>query len=340
MTALRVVQVVRSGAYAGVEQYIASVAPLLASRGCSVRVVGGDPARMTAALGRVVEHVAAATTPAVIRALSAGGRADIVHSHMTAAEVAAVVSRPRHHAHVVATRHFSAPRGANPLTRPILALLARTLSAEVAISDFVAESVGAGCRVIPNGVAVQEVSDQRDRTVLVLQRFEPEKQTALALRAWAASGLAQSGWRLLMAGSGSEESALRALARELAIEDSVEWLGYLNDAGSHLAAAGMVLATTPAEGFGLAVVEAMARGTPVVAADGGAHRETLGPDGVFFVPGETTGAVEALRELAADDDRRASYGTSLHDRQRQLFDIEMHVDRLLELYGECVSGRS
>ena len=102
---------------------------------------------------------------------------------------------------------------------------------------------------------------------------------------WAKSRLADGGWRLLIAGSGSLETPLRELAKALGVEDCVSFLGHVADTDSLLRDAAVLLAPAPAEPFGLSVAEAMAFGVPVVAARGGAHPETLGPDGRYFEPG-------------------------------------------------------
>ena len=107
---LRIAHVVRSDSFGGVERYVCMVAPRLAARGCEVAVVGGDPAQM-ARVSDVVRWRPASTTWQVARELKRLGRLDIVHAHMTAAEVAAVITKPLHHARLVTTLHFASPRG-------------------------------------------------------------------------------------------------------------------------------------------------------------------------------------------------------------------------------------
>src|SRR3954451_13146282 len=107
---MRVVLVVRSDGFAGVERYLCSVAPRLNGLGCDPVVIGGDPARMTAEL-EGVPHLAAETTGGVVKQLARVGRCDVVHAHMSAAEVAAWLTRPRHRGVVVSTLHFATPQG-------------------------------------------------------------------------------------------------------------------------------------------------------------------------------------------------------------------------------------
>ena len=101
---------VRSDSFAGVERYICMVAPRLAARGCEVTVVGGDPMQM-GRVSDVVQWRPASTTWQVATELKRLGRLDVVHAHMTAAEVAAAITKPLHHARIVTTLHFASPRG-------------------------------------------------------------------------------------------------------------------------------------------------------------------------------------------------------------------------------------
>ena len=201
---------VRSDSFAGVERYICMVAPRLAARGCEVAVIGGDPAQMEP-ISDVVRWRPGRTTWQVAAELKRLGRLDVVHAHMTAAEVAAVLTKPYHHARLVATLHFALPRGSGRAASP-LPLLGRMMDEQIAISQFVAAAV-ADSRVLLNGVEVARPGpSRRDHTVLVMQRLEAEKHTDIALRAWSASNLRRKGWRFMIAGSGSELPALRRLA--------------------------------------------------------------------------------------------------------------------------------
>jgi glycosyltransferase involved in cell wall biosynthesis len=167
-----------------------------------------------------------------------------------------------------------------------------------------------------------------------MQRLEPEKHTEVALRAWSASNLSRRGWRLVIAGRGSKDLDLRQVARQLDIDDSIDWLGFVHNPNELLSGAAILLATAPGEPFGLTVVEAMARATPVIAADGGAHRETIGNDGWLFPVDDVTSCARMLNEV--EDQDLTDYGTRLRSRQRELFDIESHTDALLRIYREVI----
>src|SRR4051812_2379906 len=102
-----VVQAVRSDGFAGVERYICYVAAELMCRDWRVTVVGGDPRGMARQLPEGVGFRPARTATEVARALVAVGHPTLIHAHMTAAELPAVLTRPMTRARVVCTRHFA-----------------------------------------------------------------------------------------------------------------------------------------------------------------------------------------------------------------------------------------
>lgn len=330
---LRITHAVRSDGFAGVERYIADVANALADRGHDVSVIGGGSAFMGRALSPQVRFVPASTTAAVARALWASEQQDVVHAHMTAAELAVAPLKGVRFERLVSTRHFAAVRGSSVASRVAGRWVARRVDLQIAISQYVADRIDDASEVVHNGVpSSTHPRGRRDRTVVMLQRLEAEKDTGTGIRAWAASGLAASGWSLRVFGTGADQDALRTLAHELGVDSGVTFEGFTDQARTVLARAGMVLATAPAEPFGLSVVEAMAEGAPVIAADGGAHRETLGPGAALFEPGDVGAAADLLRSWAADETRRDEYGESLRERHREHFTVQAHVDRLEALY--------
>jgi glycosyltransferase involved in cell wall biosynthesis len=336
---LTIVQVVRSDEYAGVERYVSEVSSSLASRGHRVTVIGGEPARMRAELPPQVSIRGARTVAGTAVALLGRRDADLVHVHMTAAEIAAWLVHPVVRAPIVATRHFPAERGSSPPARMVARWASRSLARDVAISRFVAEQVGGPSELIPNGVADRPQAPLDNPVVLVLQRLAPEKEPDVGLRAWAQSRLAEQGWRLVIAGSGELAGSLVRLAGELGVSDSVEFVGRVRDTDSLLAESSIFLATAPGEPFGLSVVEAMAHGLPVVAAAGGGHLETLAESGVLFPPGDAGAAATGLAELAGSERRRVEMGRVLRRRQQELYSLDLHVDRLEGLYREVLAAR-
>jgi glycosyltransferase involved in cell wall biosynthesis len=298
-------------------------------------VLGGDRDQVRGVVGDLpVRVVRARTTQEVAYDLVRWSRdADVVHVHMTAAEAAALLARPVVRAPVVATRHFASTRGSSRLGRVAAPLITRMVSAELSISQFVAESTDGPSEVVTNGVASGDAIDPTARAVLVAQRLEPEKHTRVALDAWHASHLADDGWTLRIAGGGTESARLRDTVARLDLR-GVELLGHRSDVATLMRHSSVLLATAPSEPFGFSVAEAMAVGLPVVAAHGGGHLETVGratPE-LLYPADDSRECARILRELASDVERRRAVGTVQRAFQREHLDLDAHVDRLLEIY--------
>lgn len=335
-------QVVTTDLFAGTERYVVNVARELASRGHDVAVVGGNPAAMPLALGVGLPWRPGANTSQTVRSLLAGGRRDIVHSHMTKADFCAAAVSPVVGGRRLSTRHITAPRGFSPLARRLAPAVRRSLARELAVSGFVSRSLEVPAdEVLLNGVyEIPTSKEPRARTVLVAHRLAPEKDTPTALRAFALSGLASRGWRLRIAGAGEDRAALEGLAEKLAITDHTDWLGWVDDSARLFRLEGILLAPAPSEPCGLSILEAMAAGMPVVASGSGGNVETIGqlPTAALFSPGDAAAAAGQLVGLADDDLARAAYGDELRRLQRKRFTLEGHVDRLEALYRRVLAG--
>jgi glycosyltransferase involved in cell wall biosynthesis len=336
---MRILHAVRSDAFAGVESHVARLSRAQLAAGDEVIVVGGDPARMALAAGDGVRTLPATTVTDVLTTVRRWARgADVVHAHMTAAEIACATALFGVHTPLVVTRHFARERGSNPVSALAGAAAARRLDAQIAISHYVADRIDTPSTVIHPGVdstASTRPAAERNRVVLVAQRLESEKDTDVALRAFALSGLADRGWRLELAGDGAERARLVALAAELGISVSTEFLGHRSDVPQLMERAGLLLAPCRIEGLGLTVLEAMAAALPVVAVGAGGHLETVGrvADSAMHPSGDARRAAELLAGLAADPVHRDAYAAELQRVQRECFTPEHQARETAAVYA-------
>ncbi|HEU5373498.1 MAG TPA: glycosyltransferase [Gaiellaceae bacterium] len=336
-----VVHLVVTDNFAGVERYVATTARELAERGSDVVVVGANARQMQAMLGAGVRWLPGSTMGEALRSLARIGRRDICHAHMTLAEATAIVGRPFHRAPIVSTRHFAAPRGSMGVSRLLRPLISAGVTREIATSEFTARSIErAPDAVLRSGVpAASELWRADNRTVLVLQRLEPEKDPRTVLEAWRLARLWEEGWRLRIVGSGSLRAGLERQVSELGLP-AVSFAGWVPDVRAELAGAGMMLAPAPAEALGLSVLEAMAAGVPVVAAAGGGHLETVGRvhEARIFPPADAHAAAEAMHSLLPDAERERLSRAGRVTVESE-FSVAVHVDRLLEEYAAALGPR-
>jgi glycosyltransferase involved in cell wall biosynthesis len=337
---LRLVHAVRSNTFAGVERYVVSVCAALAARGHEAVVIASNATPFEEALGdNLVPVRSASGTLGMAAAIARQSRhADLVHVHMTAAEVAATLAWPVARTPIVTTRHFPRRRGSSVLGRLAAPVVSRVVTAELAISRFVADSVRERTEIVLNGVEDDLPVDPVAPVVLVAQRLEPEKHSRDAIDAWQASGLADEGWQLWIAGDGSERASLESIVERRA-HAAVRFLGYRPDLRELRRTVGIFLATAPAEPFGLSVAEAMAAGLPVVAAGAGGHHETVGAAraDLLYPPGDTEACGLLLRRLADDLAFRRHVGHELRAFQQRALGLDRHVDRLLRLYRRVLA---
>lgn len=343
MRPLRIVHAVRSGSFAGVEQFVRRLALAQRAAGHEVTVIGGAASEMRDPLrAGGVAYEPGVRTVDVARVVHRHAReADVVNAHMTAADGAAAVALVgmRHRPALVSTRHFALRRGSHGPAF-VYRMVGARIDAEIAISRAVAEAIGRPSTVVHTGVAdAPESTLERARVVLVAQRLQPEKRTDIAVRAFAASGLAGEGWELLIAGDGVERAPLRALATSLGVDEAVTQLGFRADVPDLMARAGMLVAPCPVEGLGLTVLEAMASGLPVIAADAAGHRELLdGVDpGSRFAANNVDAAASALRRFAHDEAAREALGAAGRGRQRAEFSVDGQVSGTDAVYRAALA---
>jgi glycosyltransferase involved in cell wall biosynthesis len=222
--------------------------------------------------------------------------------------------------------------------------------------------------VIPNGIetakfvpdaeqrkltrAAMGVTD-KDFVWIAVGRLTPAKDYPNMLRAFAllpeACAAAPSGMtarqltpRLWIVGYGDAAYAedLRALARELGIEESIRWLGMRHDIPALLDAADGFVLSSAWEGMPLAMGEAMAMQKPVVATDVGGVRE-LGGEAGWLTPPGNPGALAGMmgRMMALSDWDRARIGEAARARVLRLFGMEAKAREWEELYRTLVSMR-
>jgi glycosyltransferase involved in cell wall biosynthesis len=144
-----------------------------------------------------------------------------------------------------------------------------------------------------------------DRYVLFVGIISAQKNLGLLVRAFAASGIARDGCRLVLAGSDreGEGAALRRLATSAGAGDSLVVTEFVSRPVLRALYHGAMVTVLPShgEGFGLPLVEAMAAGCPVVAARTQSLPEVLGDGGELFAPDDVDALARLLARLAHDE---------------------------------------
>jgi glycosyltransferase involved in cell wall biosynthesis len=143
---------------------------------------------------------------------------------------------------------------------------------------------------------------------------------------------------LLYLGDGEYLDSLMEMRNGMSSARRIHLPGYVPDAGAILGAADVaVVPSRWAEAFGLAALEPLAWGVPVIASNTGGLPEVVrdGVDGILVEPGSEPALTRAMADLLADPDRRASMGRSGRERAATDFDRNRQLDRLVR----CIAGR-
>jgi rhamnosyl/mannosyltransferase len=285
---------------------------------------------------------------------------DVVHLHFPnpTGDLAYLLSGCR--APVVLTYHADVIRRSRLLRlyRPVFGRLAPHVRRFIATSRGYLDSSAFlasyrdRCTVVPFGIdlnrfalrlgEVDQVQELRrrhgERIILFLGvlRYYKGLDVLIHAMAWVTG-------HLLIAGRGSQGASLQALTRQLGLGDRITFLGEVSEPERRLLLHACDVFALPSidrsEAFGIAQLEAMACGKPVVASDLPTGVRLVNQDGVtgmLVPPGDPAGLAGALNALLDDDGLCAGLGKAARLRVEQEFNAERMIARTLALYEDVL----
>lgn len=152
-------------------------------------------------------------------------------------------------------------------------------------------------------------------------------------------------WQLLVAAGGPAQPELEALAERLGISGRVAWLGALpleERAGlwsrADCAVDSWSETDAPVGRQGIAALQAMAAGRPVVATRTDTMTEFVGDTGLLVDPGDPAPMASALQRLLDDTELRQSLGAAARQRVMERYSTQAVARRAVDLWHQALSG--
>ena len=349
----------------GSEAHLLSLLPRLKERGWDIRFMmlhehepgAWDFARELRGRGIPLDAIPLAADVDPIAFLRLAGylarrRPTILHTHLVHADVYGQVTGALTGIPVrVSTKHgfneFRENRSFALGDRAIASLAHRHIAISRGLARYLEEVEGfdgASFEIVHYGIEPDgepRPYSAGEPRLLCVGRLIPIKGHIVLLRAFAEARRQVPSLRLDIAGRGPLEPALRALAKELEVEDAVRFLGYVAPIQRAVEESAIVVVPSMGEGFGMVALEAMERARPVIAAEIGGLGELVedGVTGYLVAPGEAEPLAQALVRLASDLGLAAEMGRAGRTRALEQFLQERCTDRTEILYRQAVNGR-
>jgi glycosyltransferase involved in cell wall biosynthesis len=355
---VRVAHLHRIRGISGSERHLLTLLPALAERGVEPVFVGlddpaGEPEPFYRELG--IEHVRLACPrdldPALawrVRRVLGRLRPDVVHTHLVHADVYGALGAGR--VPLVSTKHNDDRFRLGPF-RYVERALARRASRVIAITEalrrFCVDRVGLpaakvevvhyGLDTLPEpwGESGEVPLPAGARVLLCVGRLAEQKGIDVAVRALATIREREPSAVLVVLGEGPERARLESLAGE-----GVYLPGRVGDVASWYRRAEVLVHPARWEGFGLALLEAMLAGKPVVGTRVSSAPEIVadGETGLLVPPEDPDALARAVIELLADPRTAAAMGEAGLVRAGAEFSVATMAERTAAVYAAVSSA--
>jgi glycosyltransferase involved in cell wall biosynthesis len=345
---LNILQISSASSFGGGERYVADLTNALSERGHELYVAVRPNSPLPRHLRLTPERIVTLPLRNALDVQSAHAldrfvrRRDIeiVHAHMARDYSLASYAARRRETKFIATRHvlFQLSR----LHRHTLSRAVRVIAVSQAVatalraSGFIREEQIA---VIPNGVDVDRfnrVCAEKHSGLLIgsIGELRTLKRHDDFIRAAARIAAAFPEAQFVLAGTGDGRRQLEQLVKELGLNDRFRFLGWVEESEKLLCAMDVFVSASETESFGLAIVEAMAAETAVVATATEGAQEVIEDQktGLLVPIGDVDRIAEAVKELLANPGTRQEIATRAKQAANEKFSLSRMVNEIEKIY--------
>ncbi|MBK12912.1 MAG: N-acetyl-alpha-D-glucosaminyl L-malate synthase BshA [Crocinitomicaceae bacterium] len=247
--------------------------------------------------------------------------------------------------------------GKDPSFEPVISFAINQSDAVTAVSSSLRSDtyklfgINRDIEVIPNFICPKhfvnlgsahnrsEFAREDEALVCHVSNFRPVKRVEDVIRTFALVAEKRPA-RLLMVGDGPDRPAAERLAREMDIADRITFLGKLKNPLEALAIADLFLLPSESESFGLAALEALACGVPVVATEAGGLPEVIrhGVSGMMAPVGDVERMADDAAFLLSPENHDKFRKQAL--KRASAFHIDVILPHYLKAYERILSHQA
>lgn len=279
---------------------------------------------------------------------------DIVHTHNTAPQLYTAIANLFCHSHLITTEHNTLNRRRNwKWYRFIDKWMYNRYDRVICISDKTETNLRKYLKTespkictIYNGIDIKHFTEAipylnirtkpSDIIIMMVAGFRYQKDQDTVIKSLS---YLPTQYQLYLVGDGVRRPECERLSRQLQVDNRVHFLGIRNDIPELLKASDIVVMSSHFEGFGLAAVEGMAAGKPVIASDVDGLREVVKDAGILFTPGDHQQLAQIIERLTSD---QTEYNRIAHRcvNRAQNYDISIMGFNYMNIYHNILQGKN
>lgn len=215
----------------------------------------------------------------------------------------------------------------------------------IAVSKRIADSFAPHkVRLVSNGVEIRPLKS-RDRIpgkiIGVAARLSPEKGVDLFIEAASMIAEMERDARFVIIGEGPLRGELEARAKELGLDGRLAFKGFVDNVEEELRSIDVLVIPSRSEGQPMVLLEAMAAGCPVVAADVGGVADVLsGGCGTMVPPNDPAAIARAVLRILSSPEEALRIAEAGRKRAEEAYSVERMVEETMNIYREVLEEAS